>query len=152
MGNSVHIACETTHSCTHLVECKSIPDNQFSILNKRNRGKEMMIFSLKILRDDSAQIQMYVCMFSHANKLTWLTWEGQHQAHYCPMRHRRSTGPYLGGADEATLVLAPVHTQHLVAMTLQDTLGLYGQLTHHFHLLSHLVHWHTNRERTQSCV
>lgn len=56
-------------------------------------------------------------------------------------------GEYLRGADETTLVFTPVHTQHLVSVTLQDTLGLYWQLTHHFHLLSHLVHWDTHTHR-----
>lgn len=153
-----HVDTHPRHSCAHLVECKCIPDNHFSILNDRNRGTQMLIkiFRPKIFREDEAR-NTYVCphiclwLFTKANMQTRLTFEDQQQA-LCdliesndfPMGPRGCDGLHLRGADETTLVFTPVHTQHLVSMTLQDTLGLYWQLTHHFHLLSHLVHWGTH--------
>lgn len=47
----------------------------------------------------------------------------------------------LRGADDPPLVLAPVHTQYFVAVSLQSSPRLHDKLAQAFHLLSHLMHW-----------
>lgn len=53
----------------------------------------------------------------------------------------------LRGADDPPLVLAPVHTQHLIPVSLQSSPCLHNKLAQAFHLLGHLMHW-TNKRWT----
>lgn len=57
-------------------------------------------------------------------------------------KHQSDQSVYdLRGADDPPLVLAPVHAQHLVAVSLQSPPCLHDKLAQAFHLLGHLMHW-----------
>lgn len=59
--------------------------------------------------------------------------------------HIEGKVPHLRGADDASLVLTPVHAQNFVAVTLEGSPGLHDELAQALHLLRHLVYWkHTS--------